>query len=172
MRIVEQCFEQMPQGSVELNKGQLIEAGLLADLGKRGKTGHIWDARADTDPVIEGSGRTSKPDIAADRPEVVLPSKEETYGSIEGLMRHFELVMWGRGITPPPGEAYFAVEGGNGELGFHVVSDGKDMPYRVRVRPPCFFNMAVLHKMLVGYTVADIVATFGSINMIAGELDR
>jgi NADH:ubiquinone oxidoreductase subunit D len=102
----------------------------------------------------------------------VLPPKERTYGSIEGLMNHFELVMWGRGVTPPPGEAYFAVEAGNGELGFHVVSDGSRRPYRVRVRPPCFFNMAALHTMIEGGSVADIIATFGSLNMIAGELDR
>jgi NADH:ubiquinone oxidoreductase subunit D len=76
------------------------------------------------------------------------------------------------GIRPPQGDTYFAVEGANGELGFYVVSDGKDRPYRVRVRPPCFFNMAILHKLLEGYMVADIIATFGSINMIAGELDR
>ena len=87
-------------------------------------------------------------------------------------MRHFEIIMWGRGITPPAGEAYQAVEGGNGELGFHVVSDGKDRAWRVRVRPPCFFNMAGLHVLLKGALLADVVATFGSINMIAGELDR
>jgi NADH:ubiquinone oxidoreductase subunit D len=107
-----------------------------------------------------------------DEKRVVLPSKEDTYGNIEGLMNHFKLIMDYHGIRPPAGEAYHAVEGANGELGFHVVSDGRDRPYRVRVRPPCFFNMAGLHTMLEGYMVADIVATFGSINMIAGELDR
>ncbi|HVE12398.1 MAG TPA: NADH-quinone oxidoreductase subunit C, partial [Elusimicrobiota bacterium] len=70
------------------------------------------------------------------------------------------------------GEAYAAVEGGNGELGFHVVSNGKDRPYRVRVRPPCFFNMQALPRLIEGGMIADIVPTFGSINMIAGELDR
>ena len=64
------------------------------------------------------------------------------------------------------------VEGANGELGFYVVSDGTDRPYRVRVRPPCFALMAGVHKMLEGFMMADIVPTFGSINMIAGELDR
>jgi NADH:ubiquinone oxidoreductase subunit D len=82
------------------------------------------------------------------------------------------LVMNTYGIRPPQGDTYFGVEAANGELGFYVVSDGKDRPYRVRVRPPCFFGMAGLHTMLEGYMVADIVATFGSINMIAGELDR
>jgi NADH-quinone oxidoreductase subunit D len=87
-------------------------------------------------------------------------------------MNHFKIIMDNHGIRPPKGDTYFAVEGANGELGFYVASDGKDRPYRVRVRPPCFFGMAGLHRMLEGYMVADIVPTFGSINMIAGELDR
>jgi NADH:ubiquinone oxidoreductase subunit D len=107
-----------------------------------------------------------------DDKNVALPSKEDTYGNIEGLMNHFKLIMNYHGICPPQGDSYSAVEGANGELGFYVASDGKDRPYRVRVRPPCFFAMAGLHKMLEGGMVADIVATFGSINMIAGELDR
>ena len=172
LRIVEQCLERMPGGPVLVARGALMEAGLMADIGKAGAVSRIWDARADNDPVLEGSGRPEKPAISAAKPDVLLPAKEDAYGSIEGLMNHFEIVMWGRGLAVPPGEAYFAVEGGNGELGFHVVSDGMDKPWRVRVRPPCFFNMAALHKMLVGGTVADVVATFGSINMIAGELDR
>ena len=103
---------------------------------------------------------------------VGLPNKSDTYGNIEGLMNHFKLIMDAHGIRPPEGDTYFPVEAANGELGFYVVSDGRDRPYRVRVRPPCFFAMAGLHTMLEGYMVADIVATFGSINMIAGELDR
>ena len=87
-------------------------------------------------------------------------------------MNHFKLIMDYHGIRPPQGEAYSPVEGANGELGFFVVSDGCDRPYRVRCPPPCFFNMAGLHTMLEGYMMADMVATFGSINMIAGELDR
>jgi NADH:ubiquinone oxidoreductase subunit D len=103
---------------------------------------------------------------------VALPNKADTYGNIEGLMHHFKIIMNAHGMRPPKGDTYFAVEGANGELGFYIVSDGTDKPYRVRVRPPCFFGMAGLHTMLEGYMVADIVATFGSINMIAGELDR
>jgi NADH:ubiquinone oxidoreductase subunit D len=101
-----------------------------------------------------------------------LPAKDQTYTNIEGLMNHFELVMWSWGIKIPPGESYSAVEGANGELGFHIVSDNSDGPYRVRCRPPCLFIMAALPKMLNGAQIADIIPTFGSINMIAGELDR
>jgi NADH-quinone oxidoreductase subunit D len=87
-------------------------------------------------------------------------------------MQHFKLVMYGHGIRPPVGEVYQAVEGGNGELGFYLVSDGTDMPYRIRARGPCFHLMSALSRMIEGGTVADVIPTFGSINMIGGELDR
>jgi NADH-quinone oxidoreductase subunit D len=99
-----------------------------------------------------------------------LPPKRDVYNSIEGLMNHFKIVM--EGVRVPPGEAYQAVEGANGELGFYLVSDGSGRPYRVRVRPPCFFGMAALGGVLKGLMVADIITTFGMINMIGGECDR
>jgi NADH-quinone oxidoreductase subunit D len=71
-----------------------------------------------------------------------------------------------------PRRGVFPVEGANGELGFYVVSDGTNNPYRVRVRPPCFAIMSALPKVLVDGMMADVVPTFGSINMIGGELDR
>ncbi len=100
----------------------------------------------------------------------ILPPKERVYNSIEGLMNHFKIIM--EGIKVPAGEVYHAVEGANGELGFYVVSDGSGRPYRVRVRPPCFFGMGALNKMLIGHMIADIITTFGMINMIGGECDR
>ncbi len=103
-------------------------------------------------------------------PKVVLPPKERVYNSIEGLMNHFKLIM--EGIKVPAGDVYQAVEGANGELGFYVVSDGSGRPYRVRVRPPCFLAMGALNKMLMGHMIADIITTFGMINMIGGECDR
>ena len=101
---------------------------------------------------------------------MTMPPKAEVYGTIEGLMNHFKLII--EGIRPPPGEAYFPVEGANGELGFYLVSDGSGRPYRCRVRPPCFTLMQGLVPMIQGGMVSDIVATFGTINMIAGENDR
>jgi len=100
----------------------------------------------------------------------VLPEKEKVYNSIEGLMHHFKIIM--EGIQVPAGETYFAVEGGNGELGFYIVSDSGGRPYRVRVRPPCFIAMGAFHEMIKGYMVADIIPTFGMVNMIGGECDR
>jgi NADH:ubiquinone oxidoreductase subunit D len=76
------------------------------------------------------------------------------------------------GIQPPVGETYFQVEGGNGELGFYVVSDGTKNPYRVRCRPPCFQIYSAFGQMITGQTIADAVAALGSLNIIAGELDH
>ncbi len=108
--------------------------------------------------------------IMANDPRYVLPPKEEVYRSIEGLMDHFMLVI--EGSKMPAGEVYVATEGGNGELGFYLVSDGSGRPYRVRVRPPCFYAMSALGDMLRGAMMADIITTFGLINMIGGECDR
>jgi len=108
--------------------------------------------------------------VAISDPRYFLPPKQEVYGSIEGLMNHFKLVIEGQKV--PPGEVYSATEGGNGELGFYLVSDGSGRPYRVRVRPPCFYAMAALGQMLKGHMIADIITTFGQINMIGGECDR
>jgi NADH-quinone oxidoreductase subunit D len=103
-------------------------------------------------------------------PRFVLPPKKQVYESIEGLMNHFKLVIEGQKI--PAGEVYVATEGGNGELGFYLVSDGSGRPYRVRVRPPCFYAMGALGQMLKGAMIADVITTFGQVNMIGGECDR
>ena len=100
----------------------------------------------------------------------MLPQKGAVYGTIEATIAHFKLVM--EGFKPTKGEVYSYTEGGNGELGFYLVSDGSGRPYRVRVRPPCFYGMAALGDMLKGAMVADIITTFGQINMIGGECDR
>lgn len=108
--------------------------------------------------------------ISVDDPRIVLAPKDEVYGSIEGMINHFELVI--KGIEPQRGDVYQMVEGGNGELGFFVVSDGTGRPYRVHVRAPSFIHMGAMKKMLLGQSVADVVPTFGMINMIGGECDR
>ena len=172
MRIVEQCFKQIPPGKHSLEPKEMRDAFEYQDAGKRGDTALLAKYKAKVDQTLKGAGRDAHAGILTGERTAALPSKEETYGSIEGLMNHFELVMWSWGIRVPAGEAYFPVEGGNGELGFHIVSDGSDRPYRVRCRPPCLFIMAALPKMLKGGYIADIIPTFGSVNMIAGELDR
>src|SRR5207237_10585472 len=101
---------------------------------------------------------------------LALPPKQEVHRPIQGLMNRFKLDMEGQ--KPPAGEVYVATAGGNGELGFYLVSDGSGRPYPVRVRPPCFYGMAALGEMLRGHMVADIITTFGQVNMIGGECDR
>ena len=108
--------------------------------------------------------------VIIDDPIVALPAKREVYNSIEGMISHFKLIM--DGIKVPPGEAYSYTEGGNGELGFYVVSDGSGRPYKLRCRPPCFYITSALRQMIVGANIADVVPIFGSINMIGGECDR
>jgi len=101
-----------------------------------------------------------------------LPNKNEVYFSIEGLIHHFEQIMTNRGHTPPVGESYGANETANGELGFYLVSDGGNTPYRARCRPPSFINYQCFPQLIVGHQVSDVVAVLGSLNIIAAELDR
>jgi NADH-quinone oxidoreductase subunit C/D len=101
---------------------------------------------------------------------IVLPEKSEVYGNIEGLMNHFMLVI--KGLRPPVGDIYDATEAANGELGFYLVSDGSGRPYRLKVRPPCFAIYQSFPEQITGGMLADVIAILGSMNLIAGELDR
>jgi NADH:ubiquinone oxidoreductase subunit D len=103
-----------------------------------------------------------------------LPDKTSTYTDMESLIHHFKLVMPGadHGIHCPVTDIYSATEVPNGELGFHLVSDGTSTPYRVRIRPPSFINYPIFSKLLKGVMMADMVAMLASFNIIAGELDR
>ncbi len=100
----------------------------------------------------------------------VLPEKQRVYGEIESLINHFKLIMDGPQV--PVGDVYVAHEAPNGELGFYAVSNGTGMPYKLHCRSPSFVHMGGAHKMLDGYQLADVIPTFGSINMIGGECDR
>lgn len=100
------------------------------------------------------------------------PRKSEVYGSIEGLIQHFELIMTNRGWTPPIAECYGANEGPNGEQGFYIVSDGGPRAWRVKTRPACFINYQLMAPLIEGHMLADVPAVLGSINVVAAELDR
>ncbi|MEX0777713.1 MAG: NADH-quinone oxidoreductase subunit D [Phycisphaeraceae bacterium] len=104
--------------------------------------------------------------------KIGLPDKSQVYGSIEGLIQHFELVMWNRGWEVPVAEVYYANETANGELGYHIVSDGGPRAWRVRCRPPSYINYQVFAKLMEGHLLSDVVAVLGSLNIIAAELDR
>ncbi|MCF0049473.1 NADH dehydrogenase (quinone) subunit D [Dyadobacter sp. LJ53] len=105
----------------------------------------------------------------ADAPEYYLPPKKEVYRSMEALIYHFKIVMGE--IDAPAGEVYHAVEGGNGELGFYLISDGGRTPYRLHFRRPSFIYYQAYPEMCKGSTLSDAILTMSSLNVIAGELD-
>jgi NADH-quinone oxidoreductase subunit D len=109
-------------------------------------------------------------DFVARVPGVVLPPKEQVVSNIESLIYHFKLVV--EGFCPPNGEVYHSIESPKGEIGYYIVSDGTQKPYRVKVRPPCFVNLSALPKMIEGRLIADVVAVIGSIDIVLGEIDR
>ncbi len=110
-----------------------------------------------------------KGDFHANVPEFYLPPKEEVYRSMESLIYHFKIVMGETAI--PAGEVYHAVEGGNGELGYYLVSDGGRTPYRLHFRRPCFIYYQAYPEMIVDSVLSDAILTMSSMNVIAGELD-
>jgi NADH-quinone oxidoreductase subunit D len=108
--------------------------------------------------------------ICVDDRRCTFPDKQLVYSEIESLINHFKLIMDGPDV--PAGEVYCAHESPNGELGFYLVSTGGGNPYKVHVRSPSFVHMGGAHRLLEGYQLADIIPTFGSVNMIGGECDR
>lgn len=105
----------------------------------------------------------------ADVPDWVLPPKQEVYNDMEALIYHFKITM---GETEVPvGEIYHCVEGGNGELGFYIVSDGGRTPFRVHFRRPCFIYYQSFPEIIKGGMLSDAILTMSSMNVIAGELD-
>jgi len=101
---------------------------------------------------------------------LMMPSRQQVYHDMEALINNFKLIY--EGVRPPAGEYYDAFEAANGELGFWIVSDGGTNPYRIKVRPPCLTQYAAFGAMVEDELVADAAASLGSINIIAGELDR
>lgn len=110
-----------------------------------------------------------KTSFHAEVPEFYLPPKEDVYNTMEGLIWHFKIVMGETDI--PKGEVYHCVEGGNGELGYHLVSDGGRTPYRLHMRRPCFIYYQAFADMIRGSMLSDAILTMSSMNVIAGELD-
>ena len=105
----------------------------------------------------------------ADVPEFYLPPKEDVYNKMEALIYHFKIVMGE--VDVPIGEVYHAVEGGNGELGFYLISDGGRAPYRLHFRRPCYIYYQAYPEMIKGSMLSDAILTLSSLNVIAGELD-
>jgi len=142
-----------------------------------GKTGDTYDRFCVRNAEMWQSLRILEQAIAklpegpyhADVPDYYLPPKEEVYTSMEALIYHFKIVM---GEVPvPKGEVYQAVEGGNGELGFYLISDGSRVPYRLHFRRPCFIYYQAYTEMIKGTYLSDAILIMSSMNVIAGELD-
>jgi NADH:ubiquinone oxidoreductase subunit D len=108
--------------------------------------------------------------VNVDDTRYVLPDKQLVYTNIESLMQHFKNIM--EGIRVPAGEVYSATEAANGELGYYIVSKGGGGPYKIKVRPPCFPLFQAMPHLCEGQMIADLIAVLGSVNIIAGELDR
>lgn len=105
----------------------------------------------------------------AEVPAYFLPEKDDVYHHMEALIYHFKIVM---GEIPiPVGEVYNCIEGGNGELGFYLISDGGRQPYRLHFRRPCFIYYQAYPEMIQGSLLSDAILTMSSMNVIAGELD-
>lgn len=102
--------------------------------------------------------------------KVIPPPRYELDSSMEAVIHHFKL--WTEGFHPPVGEAYVPVESPKGEIGFYIVSDGSNYPWRMHERPPSFMNLQALAKMCEGRLIADVVAIIGSIDIVLGEIDR
>jgi NADH-quinone oxidoreductase subunit D len=167
LRIIEQSLEKTPQ-----SKGPLMAKGIEPVQAIKASRKKRVEERIKLSPNLEGSEKDVYEDILTENKKYIIPPKESTYTSIEGIINHFKFFMKGHGIRPPKGEVYFSVEGGNGELGYYIVSDGTDKPYRLHLRGPCFHIVSAMEKLIRGRYVADVIPTFGSFNMIGGELDR
>ena len=129
----------------------------------------MWQSLRIIEQALQKIEKEPKGVFHANVPEFYLPPKEEVYNNMEALIYHFKIVMGE--TTGPKGEVYHSVEGGNGELGFYLVSDGGRTPFRLHFRRPCFIYYQAYPEMVKGIMLSDAIITMSSMNVIAGELD-
>jgi NADH-quinone oxidoreductase subunit D len=113
---------------------------------------------------------TDEGPIKAEAPGIIPPRREKMKTEMEALIYHFKIFT--EGFSPPPGEAFVAVESPRGELGCFVASDGSPKPLRVHFRAPSFINLQALPTLVEGRLIADVVACIGTIDIVLGEVDR
>ena len=113
---------------------------------------------------------TTRGPVMIDDPKVALPPKETIALSMEALIHHFKLIS--EGFRVPPGDVYQSVEGPRGELGYYIVSNGENRPYRVRTRPASLYNLQAIKAIAPGNLIADLVVMIGSLDPVFGEVDR
>ncbi len=133
----------------------------------RVRMAEMWQSREIMKQCIERM--PDGPINVSDR-KIVPPPRRELDSSMESVIHHFKL--WTEGFHPPVGESYVPLESPKGEIGFYIVSDGTNRPYRAHMRPPSFMNLQALSTMCVGRLIADVVAVIGSIDIVLGEIDR
>jgi NADH:ubiquinone oxidoreductase subunit D len=141
----------------------------------RVRVGEMYESFEIIDQALVRLRDTAGQPVGVDDPEIVIPTKDQhniPNGGMEGLIYHFKNYMYGHGIRPRAGEVYMGTEAPNGELGYYLVSDGTEKPWRWRVRPPSFYNFQAFPVMCKGQLVSDVVSGLSSLNIIAGELDR
>jgi NADH-quinone oxidoreductase subunit D len=126
----------------------------------------MWESLSIIKQAME---KMPKGEFHADVPEFYLPEKQDVYSKMEALIYHFKIVMGETEV--PKGEVYHAVEGGNGELGFYLISDGGRTPFRLHFRRPCYIYYQAYSEMIEGGMLSDAILTMSSMNVIAGELD-
>jgi len=130
------------------------------------RNAEVWESLKIIRQAVD---KLPKGPIHADVPDYYLPPKEDVYSNMESLIYHFKIVM---GEVPVPvAEIYHAVEGGNGELGFYLITDGSRTPYRLKMRRPCFIYYQAYTEMIKGGMLSDAIVILSSLNVIAGELD-
>jgi NADH-quinone oxidoreductase subunit D len=130
----------------------------------------IQEMRQANEIVRQALDRLPEGPVNAADPRVVYPPKAKVEESIEALIHHFHIAS--EGFPVPKGEVYASIESPKGELGFYLISDGTNKPWRFRVRPPSFINLSALPAMAEGRLIADVVAIIGSIDIVLAEVDR
>jgi len=142
------------------------------------KNGDIYDRylvrvaelRQSREIVKQGLKKLPSGPYKVDDNKISLPNRKTLKSSMEALIHHFKLVS--EGVSVPKGETYVPVEGPRGEVGFYIVSDGSNVPSRVKLRAPSFMAIPGMCKMMEGCFIADVVGIIGSIDIVMGEVDR
>lgn len=129
----------------------------------------MWQSLRIIEQALEKIEKEPKGIFHTEVPEIYLPPKEDVYNKMEALIYHFKIVMGE--VDIPKAEVYHCVEGGNGELGFYLISDGGRTPYRLHFRRPSFINYQAYADMSRGMLLSDAIINMSSLNIIAGELD-
>lgn len=140
------------------------------------RNGEMWQSYSIIQQALEKIAKIEQEDpsqkevfYAVEADKYHFPAKEDVYTSMEALIHQFKMVMGE--IDIPAGEIYHSVEGGNGEVGFYLISDGGRTPYRLHFRRPCFIYYQAFPEIIQGGLLSDAIVTLSSLNVIAGELD-